>query len=100
MEMTATAILWRVGSSWLLSRLMTIMAAEYLNHEWIRRTRGEQADLARMQALQGQSICFLIDALEASAFYNRVKTNGLVKRNILKDVVTAERQQTVLLHLK
>lgn len=33
MEMTATAILWRVGSSWLLSQLITIVAAKYLNHD-------------------------------------------------------------------
>lgn len=33
MEMTATAILCRVGSSWLLSQLITSVAAKYLNHD-------------------------------------------------------------------
>lgn len=33
MEMTATAILCRVGSSWLLSQLITSIAAKYLKHD-------------------------------------------------------------------
>lgn len=31
-EMTATAILWSVGSSWLLSQFITSVAAKYLKH--------------------------------------------------------------------
>lgn len=37
-QMTATAILWRVGSSWLLSQLITSVAAEYLMATTVGRT--------------------------------------------------------------
>lgn len=45
------------------------------------------------------ALIILASAWAHMPFYNCEKINQLVKRDILKDVVTAERQQTVLLHL-
>lgn len=136
--MTATAILWRAGSSWLLRQLITRVAAKYLNHDHSVRMWGTEKDRntpGKINSLwhfgtsagtisfgcnvSREKMCFswiticwkntevsLLSILATARHvahtsdYNHEKANSLLKRDVLKDVVTAERQQAVLLHLE
>lgn len=126
-EMTATAILWRVGSSWLLSQFITSVAAKYLKHEQtnVKKSCGKNGlmlfpprlasgeDFFFWLLLSVWKKCFgwiprirsAITALVilAAAWIHSVsagRADSLVERDVLKDELAAESQQAVLLHLQ